>query len=401
MQIHFVPLTLKFAASQVNFVLLICRDEVQEGLFLPYPDFETFYSTSHPTAVKPNNIFHALCPAIYGMQNPMRIPKLVTVVNPKANSPGGLWLLPGHADIQEFDTNMTLAYSSNMLNKSMPNSFNMLCEKIASNVNPDYILVDLDPSRGKGNGHVICCSDGLIIPCQADGPSFDAVKDALRWTEKFKDDYDAMRLTPSRETSVQAQAPLPPSKLKVLGTMQCDYTVQQGITSPYVTAEFAFWMRKIDANMSNSLPHLQEKGLALTNEQYEAAGVHLQALCLSRTPNWASMNSYIDKQGAPVAFLDANVAETRKGKKLGGMEKESFEKKVITYKRIVEKACKRIRKLLGDNIIAAESEEPVPDQRTAMPPRAQREQRAREQAASAEAERAREAESEAEMEDLE
>lgn len=28
----------------------------------------------------------------------------------------------------------------------------------------DYILVDLDASRGRGNGHIICCCDGLIMP---------------------------------------------------------------------------------------------------------------------------------------------------------------------------------------------------------------------------------------------
>lgn len=323
--------------------MLHCRKEVEDGLDLSYPDFEDYYSRSKEPA--PNNIFDALRPAMRGSRGFCHTPALIKVIPPTKENPGCLWLLPGHAKIQEFDTRLTLAYSSNLINTALLVVFEDLCEKIAKKYSPDYILIDLDPSRGRCNGHLICSSDGLIIPCEADGPSHDAVKDALTWTMKFKENHEEMARSIAR---AEEDIVVPPCRVKILGSMHSNFTKQlKQDEKTYYTAEYAFWMRKIDAAMAGRLPELQAAGLAFTNEEYEAAGVHLKALCISRTPNWSSINGFIDKHGVPVAFLDPGTLRDRtKRRKLYGKELENKEKTIAECAEVLSNARARVMKLL-------------------------------------------------------
>lgn len=328
---------------------------------LSYPDFDEFYERS--TMHNPNNIYDALAPVLDPeITQPLYTPKLIDVIRPSDWTNGGsLQLLPGHAKIQEYDTRLTIAYKA--AEGAVIRGFDNLCEKIINkdkNNKLDYILVDLDPSRGIGNGHLICCCDGLIIPCEADGPSCDAVKDALEWFQKFKSDYDGMmELRKRRDLKVDE------CRVKLLGSMQSNYTCQEGVNEMYVIAEYAFWMRKIDTVMAESLPALQENGLAFTNAEYEAARVHLDALCLSRTPNWFSLNSFMDRVGVPVAFLRANdIPDPALKKKLHGKTNG-----IKRQKKILTDARSRVVKLLGGVVDQAEGRPPMetPLKRQAVP----------------------------------
>lgn len=299
----------------------------------------------------------------------MKSPDLIKVSG-GGNDNGGLYLLPGHTEIQAFDEWMTVAYKSPGNRDTMLVAFDRLCRLIEKDVRPDYILIDLDPGKGFANGHLICSADGLVLPCQADGPSYDAVKDALFWLRKYKLRYDDV-YTRASEQFASTKSPMRKCSVKVLGTMMSKFTFAKGVDSVYIPANYAFWMRKIDKLIAAERPNLEAVNLAFPEEAYTNSGVHLQTMCLSRTHDWASLNGLIDKHGTPVGFLLADHAVERKsGKKLSGKHLEMWQKRVAAYRAILESASLRVMNLLSDDAapLDVEMDEPVPDQRFSKTP---------------------------------
>ena len=92
-----------------------------------------FYARS--THTHPNNVYNAVQPFIDNTHSNMFRPEMIAVVPPPAVNANGsgpaVFLLPGHPLIQEFDTQITLAYSSDKINQPILLTFNKLCDKVA------------------------------------------------------------------------------------------------------------------------------------------------------------------------------------------------------------------------------------------------------------------------------
>ena len=91
------------------------------------------------------------------------------------------------------------------------------------------------------------------MPCECDGASWEAVRDSLAQLIDYKEYYEALRRARTA-AAARDKCALPtdfqqPCRVKLLGTMQSNFNVEDGIDSPYIHSEYAFWMRKIDVEV--------------------------------------------------------------------------------------------------------------------------------------------------------
>ncbi|KAG2499143.1 hypothetical protein HYH03_002726 [Edaphochlamys debaryana] len=344
-------------------------EEEDDGLYTPVADFDKFYGHSNQNA--PNNVHDALVPITDGARNYVVVPQLVTVI-PGSPGIGAVYQLPGHSGVEDFMAHVAVAYGSEELSQQTLLGFNKLCEKVSGRYEVDIILVDLDPSRSRANGHIIASCDGVMLPCEADGPSFEAVKDGINWLMKFKNRYNVKRQLCALKERIIVE--LPPSELKILGTLQSHFKKEEGAISPYIHSAYAFWMRKVDAHMVAMMDELKAAGLLYPQERYTQAGISSQAMCISRTPNFGGLNTSADKAGTVVAYLEGGHLHDRKGKRMTGAHLTSTMQRVQAFRDTLEAAVRRVRKLMSPEaqVAGIAMEEPVPDHRTSLTPKQQR-----------------------------
>ncbi len=139
---------------------------------------------------------------------------------------------------------------------------------------------------------------------------------------------------------------------------------------------------QIDALLAEKSATLRAAGLLYQEEErYQQAGINLDTMCISRTPNFATLNTFADKAGKPVAFLDQADLVNRRGNPLQGTYLEGPWDRVQGFRNRVTDAVKRIRKVmepeasLGDIPMLPR----VPDHRTALTPLQQRRRQAQQQ----------------------
>lgn len=145
-------------------------------------DYDLFYD--HKVPGQPNaknSLKDALVPvtAPAGDGGPLALwsPADVTQISLPAASHGALFLLPGHADVVDYERKITVAYASNLSQEAVaPGGWNKLVALTARKCGADVVLVDCNPHAGNLNMHIILTSDYLIMPCTPDTYSYNAIK---------------------------------------------------------------------------------------------------------------------------------------------------------------------------------------------------------------------------------
>lgn len=79
----------------------------------------------------------------------------------------GLFLLPGHVGLAEYEVTLGLAQelsASIQTLKNLPGSISYLLDKTATKYSADYILIDMSPSLSSINQNLLMTSDFFILP---------------------------------------------------------------------------------------------------------------------------------------------------------------------------------------------------------------------------------------------
>ena len=106
------------------------------GLSLSCADFEEYYGRRAGQQISPNNIFGSLAPLVTEQSGIVRTPQMIRVEGGSPSdgnkAPGpGLWLLPGHRQVQKYDNKVTVAYGSmGSLEARCLEGFTDLCRKM-------------------------------------------------------------------------------------------------------------------------------------------------------------------------------------------------------------------------------------------------------------------------------
>ena len=261
------------------------------GLILGYDyiDLEEFYKKGTN-----NNLRDGLAPAFESM------PKLIDAVECiDVKGRDGLFLLPGHIRLAEYDVTLGIAQElsgSIQTLKNLPGSINYLLNKTANKYNADYILIDLSPSLSSVNQNLLMVSDFFIVPASPDYYSIMAMDSLTRilrqwisWSKK------------AQGTTILKEAtyPFPEITPKFLGTIIQRYRLRAGEPSE----GFQRWVDGVNNEVRTKLaPELRIRGMILSEENYRKNNVDSN-YCLATIPEFNTLIAISQETQTPVFSL--------------------------------------------------------------------------------------------------
>ena len=245
------------------------------------------------------NIHAGLAPAFESQPRQIEAVDCVEV-----DSRSGLYLLPGHVNLSEYEVTLGIAQELSgtiQTLRNLPGAFHYLISKVAVANNADFVLVDMNPSLGAINQNFLMSSDCFMVPTSPDYFSLMAI-DSLatilpRWAEWAKRAH-------ASETLRAAAYPFPELRLKFLGTVIQKYRPRLG----EATVGFQRWIDDINLRVTEKLfPQLQNYGLTFTDQIYTSAGsASAESYCLAQIPDFNTLVATSQTHKTPVfALTDA------------------------------------------------------------------------------------------------
>lgn len=190
----------------------------------------------------------------------------------------GLYLLPGHLRLGEYEVTLGVAQElagSLLPLRNLPGAFHYLISETAQALQADFVIIDMSPSLGSLNQNIVTVSDLLIVPAAPDFFSIMALQSLagivprwIRWAT----------LASQNEVLSRAAYPFPPPRLKLAGTVIQRYRLYRSPTDdePYgtPTKPFQVWIEKVrDANRELLVPALAQAGLTFGDDTYASSDI--------------------------------------------------------------------------------------------------------------------------------
>ena len=244
----------------------------------------------------------------------------------------GLFLLPGHIGLSEYDVILGIAQElseSLQTLQNLPGSISCLLDKTAEQLEADCLLIDMAPSLSPLNQNLLMTSDFFIVPATPDYFSAAAIASLCdliphwqRWSKKAHS-LPALR---------NAAYPFPDAAPRFLGAVVQNHRPGRDATA----AVLQKWTGKIKETVSGKLaPRLSEAGLALPPQVY--AECRVEDFCLATVPDFNSLTAKSQKFRVPVFALSHEQL---------GQSGADFEKAVNSRDQI-----RRIFSELSDKVI--------------------------------------------------
>lgn len=282
------------ADPQCNLTSLLLRD-----------DFEKYYVDP---ATKTHNIKDGVSPAFSGKPVP-----IAPIECPSVARAPNLCLLPGHANLSEYDAALTFAQNSNnaiATLQNLPGAFNELVRLAEEKYRIAYTLIDLNPGLSAINQNLFLNSDLFAIPTNPDPFSImaiDTLKSVLpRWAS-----WKATATSAFADSAYPLRAGIP----KFGGCFVQRFNIRNGKAArPYRDN-----IDEIKARISNELvPALAKAAMTLPDPIYPEA-LRQGGYCLAEIPDFGGLLPKANSAGVPVFDLsDAEIGET--GPILEGMK---------------------------------------------------------------------------------
>jgi cellulose biosynthesis protein BcsQ len=298
--------------------------------FNSHTDLDEFYS-KEPT----RNLKAALRPAFESQPVPLAPVDCVEVAGRE-----GLFLLPGHVGLAEYEIQMGLAQElsgSIQALQNLPGSIRKLYELTAAQLDVEYVILDLSPGLGAINQNIVMTADYLIIPTTPDVFSVMALDSLSRVLPRW---HHWLTRASGMEIFQQAAYPLNPPKLKFLGAIVQRYRTRAGMPAK----AFGEYFDKIDAVMNDTLvPRLAEMDALLEVNQY---ATHSDKDALYRIASVSDFNALIassQSNQTPVFAL------TQEQVQRGGKAWDNTEQNIETFRVVFEQLSDRVVALTSDD----------------------------------------------------
>lgn len=274
-------------------------------------------------------------------------PRVLTAVDclPVEGRPG-LFLLPGHLRLGEFEVSLGIAQElagSMPALRNLPGSIYYLLRETANELDIDYVVIDMSPSLGALNQNMVAISDLLVVPTSPDFFSIMALQSLARvlprwarWAQSAAD-MDVLR---------EASYPFPAPRLKLAGIVIQRYRLYRSPTNdePYgtPTGPFKAWINKVaDASETTFVPSLESSGLTFDASVYEKAGLP-PSLVLAQIQEFNSLLPKSQDFHVPVyALTDDDLDQV-------GVVLEGSKTQIASLNRIFSTMADRLLQLAGD-----------------------------------------------------
>lgn len=193
-------------------------------LFL-HEEFDDYYLNDD---TKKHNLKDALSVAFEGKPRPI---EAINCFSPANNN--NAYLIPGHMDLAEYESSLSLALNSNnaiVTLQNLPGSFYELIRLCCEKYGIDYVLIDMNPGLSAINQTFLMISDAFIVPTNPDPFSTMALKTLKgvlpRWKTQARN---------ARQLFQDASYPLPETEIKFIGEIIQQFNLRnQKAARPYV-----------------------------------------------------------------------------------------------------------------------------------------------------------------------
>ena len=278
--------------AQLNKKVLLVDADPQcnlTGLILN-DDFEKYYLDE---LTKNNNIKDGVKVAFEGKPYP-----IVAIECPSAERNPNLFLLPGHANLSEYDAALSFAQTSNnaiSTLQNLPGAFNDLIHKTAVKYEIEFVLIDLSPALSAINQNLFTISEFFIIPTNPDPFSIMTLNTLVSILPKWVDWVEKMR-----SIFTDAAYPLPSITPKLLGTLIQRFNVRKGkAAKPYRDN-----IEEIKETVSHKLiPSFRQKQMLFDSLVYTNAGISSD-FCLAEIPDFQGLLPKANDNGVPVFAIN-------------------------------------------------------------------------------------------------
>jgi len=258
-------------------------------------ELDDFYQ-NHPE----QNLYAGLAPAFQSRPEQVRAVACVPVEGRE-----GLFLLPGHLRIAEYEVTLGIAQElsgSIQTLQNLPGSLRFLLDKTAAQYNADYVLIDMSPGLGAINQNLLTTSDFFLLPTNPDFFSVMAI-DSLsavlpRW-KRWADRAFGLELLRT------AAYPFPEPHPKFIGTIVQKYRPRSGKPAQ----AFQNWIDEVATKVRTSLvPALKAEHMLLPKGVYTAAGLG-DDYCLATIPDFNSLIAKSHEHQTPVWALTPEMLD--------------------------------------------------------------------------------------------
>jgi cellulose biosynthesis protein BcsQ len=279
-------------ASKGKRVILVDADPQSNltGLILGSERFEKLYEED-----KERNIKAALAPAFESRPIPIQAVDCVAVPQRE-----GLFLLPGHLELSEYEVMLGIAQSlsgSFQSLQSLPGALSYLLNVTAEKYQADYMLIDMESSLSSINQNILMSSDFFIIPTMADYFSLLAIRSLSNVLPRW---YAWSMRAQKLEVLQNAAYPFPRVIPKFLGTIIQGFRIRE---DGEATASFQTWLGQVKEAVSATLvPSLQKNYMTLPKQAYPA-DVIKESYCLAKIPKFTDLIATAQKFNKPVFEL--------------------------------------------------------------------------------------------------
>ena len=259
----------------------------------------------------------------------------------------GLYLLPGHLRLGEYEVSLGIAQElagSMPALRNLPGAIHYLLKETAEALDVDYVIIDMSPSLGALNQNLVTISDLLLVPTSPDFFSIMALQSLsrvlprwLRWAVAAS----------ANEVLSEASYPYPVPRLKLAGIIIQRYRLYRSPTAskPYgtPTGPFRAWIKKVaDASEDQFVPALQAAGLTFEPSVYEAAGLP-KALVAAQVQEFNSLLPKSQEFHVPVFDLtDEQLGQV-------GIVLQGSLKQIASVRLIFEQLADRVITLSGES----------------------------------------------------
>ena len=220
----------------------------------------------------------------------------------------GLFILPGHIGLAEYDVDLGIAQNLSGAIQSLqnvPGAMSFLFQKTAEKFNADYILIDLSPSLGAINQNLVMTSNFLIIPTYPDLFSLMAIDSLMSILPKW---YTWAVQASSLNILKEAYYPFPDVTLQFLGTIVQNYkkdSLSGGIE--VATKSFQKWIDEINEAVSKRLvPSLRDNNMMLPDYLYTTQGIDSNNFCLAKMADFGALITKSQEYKTPIFALTAD-----------------------------------------------------------------------------------------------
>ena len=219
----------------------------------------------------------------------------------------GLWLLPGHLEISEYELTLGIAQELSgtiQTLQNLPGSITRFLDLTSERHDADYVLIDLNPSLSSLNQNLLLTSHCFIIPTNPDYFSAMAIQSLARVLPSWR---SWARRAADLEVLKNAVYPFPEIAPKLLGTIVQNYRPRRdGIPA----SAFATWIDEINGHVSNQLiPVLRNVDMTFDQSVYDEYGI--ENYCLSQIPDFNSLIAKSQEHQTPIfALTQEQIGQT-------------------------------------------------------------------------------------------